>query len=78
MKKVEILGTGCMKCTKLYELTKKVVADNGLDAEVVKIEDIQEIVSRGVMMTPGLVVDGQIKSSGKLPSAAEIVDMIGE
>ena len=78
MKKVEILGTGCMKCTKLYELTQKVVADNGLDAEVVKIEDIQEIVSRGVMMTPGLVVDGEVKSSGKLPSAAEIVDMIGK
>lgn len=77
MKKVEILGTGCRKCKKLFETTTKVISDNGLDAEVVKVEDIQEIVNRGVMMTPGLAVDGEVMSIGRLPSEAEILKMIG-
>ncbi len=77
MKKIEILGTGCPKCKKLFELTQKVVADHALDAEVVKIEDIQEIVAKGIMMTPGLVVDGEVKSVGKLPSEADLLKLIG-
>ncbi len=77
MKKIEILGTGCPKCKTLYERTRQVVADHGLDAEVVKVEDIGEIVNRGVLMTPGLVVDGELKSSGKVPTIADLLKLIG-
>jgi len=67
MKKIEILGTGCPKCKKLTQMTKQAVQEMDLDAEVVKVEDIQAIVATGVMMTPGLVVDGVVKSVGKIP-----------
>lgn len=77
MKTIEILGTGCPKCKKLYEQTRKAVEELGLDAEVVKVEDIQQIIARGVMMTPGLVVDGVVKSVGKIPSADELKRLIG-
>ena len=77
MKKIEILGTGCPKCKKLFETAKKVVANNNLDAEVVKVEDIREIVAKGVMMTPGLVVDGEVKSVGKALSKTDVLKLIG-
>jgi small redox-active disulfide protein 2 len=77
MKKIEILGSGCAKCKKLYEVTQQAVAALGIEAELSKVEDIQKIISYGVMMTPGLVVDGQVKSSGKVPSVDEIKKLIG-
>ena len=77
MKKIEILGTGCPKCKKLFEVTQKAVDELGLDAEVVKEEDIQAIVAKGVMMTPGLVVDGEVKCVGKIPPMDELKKMIG-
>ena len=77
MKKIEILGSGCAKCKKLYEVTQQAVAALGIEAELVKVEDIQKIIGYGVMMTPGLVVDGQVKSSGKVPSVDEIKKLIG-
>ena len=77
MKKIEVLGTGCAKCKKLAEMTQRAVTEMELDAEVVKVEDIQAIVAAGVLMTPGLVVDGQIKSVGKVPSMDELKKLIG-
>ena len=56
--KIEILGTGCAKCTTLYEKVKKALEESGKDAEVVKVEDIPSIMKYGVMSTPALVVDG--------------------
>ncbi len=76
MKTVEVLGTGCPKCKKLFEIVQKVVRENKLDAEVVKIEDIQTIVAKGVMMTPGLVVDGVVKSVGKVLSEERVRELI--
>jgi len=70
--KLEILGTGCAKCHKLEELTKEAVKELGIDAEVVKVQDIKAIMSYGVMMTPALVVDGEVKAAGKIPSREEI------
>lgn len=70
--KIEVLGTGCPKCKMLYDNAKKAVEEKGIQAEVVKIEDIEKITEYGVMMTPALVVNGEIKSSGKVPSAEEI------
>lgn len=75
--KLEILGTGCAKCTKLEEVTRAAVRDLGLEgAEIVKVEDIPTIMQYGVMMTPALVVDGEVVVSGKVPSPAEVTSLI--
>ena len=74
--KIEILGTGCAKCKTLYENTKKALEESGTCAEVVKIEDIPTIMKYGVMSTPALVIDGQVKFSGKVASVAEIMGML--
>lgn len=70
--RIEVLGTGCPKCKKLFENAEKAVKDLNLEAEVVKEEDIQKIVSAGVMLTPALTVDGEVKSVGKVLSVDEI------
>jgi small redox-active disulfide protein 2 len=75
--KVQILGTGCPKCAALAENAAAAVADLGLDCELVKVTDINEIVEMGAMMTPALAVDGEIKSSGRVPSVDEIKELIG-
>jgi small redox-active disulfide protein 2 len=65
--KIEILGTGCSKCKKTKELIDKVVKQTGADAEVVKVEDIEKIMNYGVMVTPAVAVDGEVKLAGKVP-----------
>lgn len=70
--KVEILGVGCAKCNKLYDMVTGLVAREGLDAEVVKVEDIKVFADYGVFMTPGLVVDGEVKLAGKLPKESDL------
>jgi small redox-active disulfide protein 2 len=72
MKRVQILGTGCPKCKKLYEAAQTAVNGAGTEAVVEKVEDLNEIMKFGVMMTPGLVIDGTVVSSGKLLSPEEI------
>ena len=74
--KIEILGTGCAKCKKLYENAVEAVKQSGKEAEVVKVEDIRQIVDYGVMSTPALVVDGVVKISGKLVSPQEIAAIL--
>jgi len=74
--KIEILGTGCTKCKGLEEATKQAVAKVGGFHEVIKVEDVVEIMNYGVMSTPALVVDGVVKSTGKLLSVDEIVQLI--
>ena len=70
--KIEILGTGCSKCKSLTMLVERVVKETGSSAEVVKVEEIAEIVKRGVLSTPVLVIDGEIKLVGRTSSADEI------
>ncbi len=77
MKKVHILGTGCPKCKKLTEATEAAAKELGLQIELIKVTDINEIMKFGVMMTPGLVVDGEVKAVGKVPTVAEIKKMLG-
>jgi small redox-active disulfide protein 2 len=77
MRKIQILGTGCPKCKKLAENAEEAVKACGLDCEIEKVKDINEIMKFGVMMTPALVVDGQVKAVGKVPSAQEIGRMLG-
>jgi small redox-active disulfide protein 2 len=74
--KIEVLGTGCTKCTQLYDNVKKALALAGRDAEVVKVQDIPTIMKYGVMSTPALVIDGQVKFSGKLATPEEIRGML--
>jgi small redox-active disulfide protein 2 len=76
--KIEILGTGCTKCKALEEDVKKAVAQIGGFHEVKKVEDIVEIMNYGVMSTPALVVDGEVKSVGKLLSVDEIVKILSK
>ena len=74
--KIEILGTGCKKCKDLEEITKLAVGKLGGFHSVEKVEDIQKIMDYGVMSTPGLVVDGVVKSSGKLLNIDEVIAII--
>jgi len=74
--KIEILGTGCPKCKKLAENTETAAKDLGIRYEIEKITDINEIMKFGVMVTPALAVDGQVKVAGKVPSADEIKEML--
>jgi small redox-active disulfide protein 2 len=74
--KIQILGTGCPKCNKLTEMTKTVADEMGLDYELEKVTDINDIMQMGVMMTPALAVDGEVKVSGKVPSAEEIKSLL--
>lgn len=72
MRKLQILGTGCPKCEKLAADTEAAARSMGIEYELEKITDITEIVSMGVIMTPALAVDGQVKVVGKVPSQDEI------
>lgn len=69
---IKVLGSGCSKCKTLEKMTREVVEEEGIDAVVTKVEDIMEIMSYGVMMTPALVVDGKVVVKGRIPSAKEI------
>jgi small redox-active disulfide protein 2 len=70
--KIEVLGTGCAKCTVLYEAAMAAVKEKGIEVEVVKVEEIPKIMKYGVMSTPALVIDGKVIFSGKTATAAEI------
>ncbi|HEY3277514.1 MAG TPA: thioredoxin family protein [Syntrophorhabdaceae bacterium] len=72
MKKIQILGPGCTKCTKLAANATEAAKLAGIDVEIEKVTDIQGIMGYGVMMTPALVIDGQVKTVGKVLSAEEI------
>lgn len=74
--KIEILGTGCTKCQALLENTKKAIAEAKIFAQVEKVEDFQKIMDYGVMTTPGLVINGEVKSTGKLLNQNEILELI--
>ena len=70
--KIQVLGTGCAKCKQLTASTEKAVAELGLGVPVEKVEEIREIMKFKVMSTPALVVDGQVKSTGKVLSVEEV------
>ena len=72
MKKIEILGSGCPKCNKLEELSKRAADELGIEYEIYKVKDLIKITEYGVMTTPALVTDGEVKLTGKVPSLEEI------
>ena len=73
---VKVLGTGCSKCKMLFAEAEKAVTASGLPVSLAKVEKIDEIMKYGVMMTPALVIDGEVKCSGRIPSANEIVSWL--
>jgi len=77
MKKIQILGTGCPKCSKLAENARAAAEALGIEYEIEKVTDINEIMKFGVMMTPALAVDGEVKVVGKAPSVDELKKLIG-
>ena len=76
MKKIQILGTGCQKCKKLAENAEVAAKSLGFEYELVKVTDINEIMKFGVMMTPALAVDGEVKSTGKALSVDDIKKLL--
>jgi len=74
--KIKVLGTGCPKCKKLYAEAEKAVASSGVAADIEKVERIDDIMKYGVMMTPALVIDDEVKASGRIAPASEIVTWI--
>ncbi len=76
MKVIEVLGPGCNNCQRLEANVREAVAQAGVEAEIVKVTDYAEIASRGVMSTPGLVIDGKVVSTGRLPSAGDITEWL--
>ena len=77
MKKMQILGTGCAKCKKLAENAEAAARSLGVEYEIEKVTQINDIMAFGVMVTPALVVDGDVKVAGKVPSPEDIEKMIG-
>jgi small redox-active disulfide protein 2 len=73
---IQVLGTGCARCKKLYENAQKAVEELGLEALVEKVEDIQQIMSFEILMTPGLVIDGYVKAAGRVPNVEEVKKLI--
>jgi len=74
--KIEILGTGCAKCKKLYQLVNETMKEMGIQAEVVKVEDLQAMMDRGVMITPALYINGEAVSAGRIPGKDELKRMM--
>lgn len=77
MMEIKILGTGCGKCKKTYAVVEKVMKENNLDATLTKVEDILEIMNYNILSTPAVVVDGEVKIKGYVPSEKEIKELLG-
>ncbi len=76
MIKIQILGTGCSRCRDLTANAQKAVQELGVEADVEKVTEIQDIIKFQILMTPGLVIDGQVKAAGRVPSVEEIKQLL--
>lgn len=73
---VKVLGSGCANCKRLEQITHKVIENLAIEAEIVKVTDLQEIMDHGVLNTPGLIVNDEVVSSGRIPSETEITTWV--
>jgi small redox-active disulfide protein 2 len=78
MKTIEVLGSGCPNCRRLEANAREAIVIAGIEAEIVKVTDDREIAQHGILSTPGLVIDGQIRSYGRIPSAGDIATWLTE
>ena len=78
MLNIKVLGSGCTNCINLEKLCREVVSENSIDAEIDKVTDYKEIMSYGIMSTPGLVVNGKVVHSGKLPTKSTLTHWLKE
>ncbi|MFO8034179.1 MAG: thioredoxin family protein [Candidatus Bipolaricaulota bacterium] len=78
MKEIEVLGRGCPKCQQTAKNAEEAIRELGVEAEIVKVEDLNEIMTRGVMMTPALAIDGQVVLSGHVATVKEIKQHLQE
>ncbi|MFA4825780.1 MAG: thioredoxin family protein [Methanoregula sp.] len=78
MTKIEILGTGCAKCRRLFANAEQAVKELKITAEIVKVDDLVEIVGRGVMLPPALSINGEVRAEGRVPDVNEIKKILTE
>jgi small redox-active disulfide protein 2 len=76
--KIEVLGPGCPKCHDTFRKVRAVLDELKLEAELIKVTDVFEIIDKGISVTPALIVDGKVRFQGKVPSAAEIRNLLLE
>jgi len=76
MSKIQVLGPGCQKCQVLYERTKQAVQEMGLECEIEKVSDLETIIGFGILSTPALVEDGAVKMNGRVPTVAQLKEML--
>ena len=76
--RIEILGTGCPKCRSTEKVVRQVAEEIGIDVDIQKVESVEQIMERGVMMTPAVAIDGDIKITGHVPGPAEIRELLEE
>ena len=74
---IKVLGAGCERCAKLEQMTREAVEQLGLDAEVLYITDIEEVMSHGVMTTPAIVIDGEVRLAGRIPTMEQLISVLG-
>lgn len=72
MIEIKVLGPGCPKCKKLYEMIEQALTESGIEGDLSKVDNVADIMSFGVMMTPALVIDGEVKCVGKIPDLSEV------
>jgi small redox-active disulfide protein 2 len=74
---IKVLGPGCAKCKTTYNVVEKVIKDNNLDLALTKVDDIMEMMSYNILSTPAVVVNGEVKIKGRVPSETEIKELLG-
>ena len=74
---IKVLGPGCNKCKTAYNVVEKVIRNNNLDVQLIKVDDIMEIMNYNILSTPAIVVNGEVKIKGRVPSEKEIKELLG-
>lgn len=77
IKEIKVLGPGCAKCKSTYAVVEKVVKESGMDVQLTKVDDIEEIIRYNIMSTPAIVIDGKVALKGKVPSEPEVRQLLG-
>lgn len=77
MQRIEVLGPGCSRCKETFRVVQQVIEQDGLQVEVVKDESMERMLALGLMSTPGIVIDGKVVMSGRIPKAEEVRQLLG-